>query len=552
MFKEGQITVPAYQRAYSWETSKGNQRQVNTFLSDLEDFAKSGAPSYYFGHFLFAAKGDDKFDIVDGQQRLTTIVIFLSALFARLRALRPLSDEEKELREDMVKRNSTYRFAAVDYDNSFFKEFVVDQTRLDTVGAETVSAQRLISAFEFFKKELSTKDEAYLTRMLRVVADATCSTHSVKSESDAVQMFIFQNNRGKRPSHLEIIKAQFMYNVHIYGNGEREELLAEIKAKFENIYKAISHVEANIDEDDVLLYTLRVYYNDLNVWNALDRINKRLAERDPVRFIREFTRLLSDNFRYLQEFFGNDQKQSLEMHSLIALGGYADAMPFVLKAYQFAVSPDKLSRMCGALESMVLRHRLIGTRADLTSRINGVYKEFTKENPSVEPIIDRIDWMKTTTDWWWAYWNNHQLESAIQGWIEHGAAKYLLWKYENHLRAQGKSGYAPLRFDDVASPDLEHIAPQTPTDGKPVEAGYPEYDEEFKNLYIDCLGNYLLLSGSHNRSLGNRPFADKRASYVNLLQQQEVREMTKDSETWSKEMIANRKAKLIRFILETL
>ncbi|MDO8896960.1 MAG: DUF262 domain-containing protein, partial [Bacteroidales bacterium] len=86
MLAGNKIFVPTYQRAYSWETpSQDNSRNLKThtdvFLQDLLDYNRSYAKTpYYFGHFLFEEKGDSYFGVIDGQQRLTTIVIFLSAL----------------------------------------------------------------------------------------------------------------------------------------------------------------------------------------------------------------------------------------------------------------------------------------------------------------------------------------------------------------------------------------------------------------------------------------------------------------------------------------
>ena len=552
MLAGNKIVVPAYQRAYSWETalSKTDRKHhVNTFICDLEDFAKSNAEAYYFGHFLFRAKSKTDFEVVDGQQRLTTIVIFLSALFARLRAIRSLTEDEQECYEDMVKRNSTYRFSTVDYDNLFFKDYVINQSRTDKIGVGTVSLDRIVTAFDYLRNYLEDKDADYCVKMLEIISNASCSTHSVERESDAIQMFIFQNNRGKKPSNLEIIKAQFMYNVHLFGREETEELLQDIKEKFEKIYTAISYIESNINEDDVLLYTLRVYFNSLSEGNTVDKINTILSSgNEPIGFIKSFTNLLSLNFEYLKRFFNEDGCKYFEVHSLITLGGMAIVMPFVLKAYQFGFSSDDIRTLCRSFESIILRNRLIGTRADITSRLNDVFKGFTKENPFIQPIITKIDELKTTSNWWWAYWNNEQLEYAIQGNIDHKTAKYILWRYENYLAAQGKAGYSPIRFDSIADPELEHISPQTPTDGMPVETGYSEYDEEFRNQYVDCLGNYLLLSKSHNCSVGNRPFAEKRASYNHLAQQREIQDMTPDG-VWDKEKIAFRKEKLIKFIL---
>jgi hypothetical protein len=64
------------------------------------------------------------------------------------------------------------------------------------------------------------------------------------------------------------------------------------------------------------------------------------------------------------------------------------------------------------------------------------------KNPDINPIIDRIKYLKKTKDWWWAYWNTTKLKEAINGKIETSTAKYLLWKYENHLQSNGKKGYA--------------------------------------------------------------------------------------------------------------
>lgn len=548
------IFVPTYQRAYSWETEFDKSKppkQVNVFLSDLEDYNKSQTNSkYYFGHFLFEQKSDSKFGVIDGQQRLTTITIFLSALFSRLEEIRPLSISEKETKEDILKRNLTYRFSTVGYDNQLFRDYVIDQTKTDKNGLETTSAKRIVNAFDFFKKALSEKDESYLTKMLETLQSSSCTTHPVKDESEAIQMFIFQNNRGKKPSNLEIIKAQFMFYIHLYGDEEKEELIEEIKNRFEKIYKSISSIEYNINEDDVLVYTMRVYFNSLWENNALEKINKLLDEKGSISFIKQFSYSLSTSFEHLTNFFGKDEKESLHIHSLITLGGFGIAIPFIIKAYSFNIGKENIEKLCASLESLVIRQRLIGTRADITSRLDGVYKTFTKETKSIEPIIERVDFIKTvpSENWWWSYWNDNAFEKSIQGAVNHSTAKFLLWKYENHLESDGKNGYAQTRFDAVESPELEHIAPQTENP----KNGYDVYDEEFRTQFIDCLGNYLLLSKSHNCSVGNKPFSDKRDSYTKSNQQREIAEMTKENLIWTRELIQKRNDKITEFLTDKL
>ena len=385
------IVVPSYQRAYSWDTAldeKTNKNsQTNIFLSDLDEYREGNAKSpYYFGHFIFEKK-DQKYYVIDGQQRLTTIVIFLSALFTKLKDIRDLSQDEEDCYKEMIKESSAIRFSTVDYNNDLFEAYVIEQTYncQDVDDLDTESARRIVIAFDFFKQKLSDKSEIYLEKMLSIISKSTCTTHEVQNESEAIQMFIFQNNRGKRPSNLEIIKAQFMHHVHLHGNNDKDKLINTINERFEKIYKSISSIEYRIDEDDILLYTLKVYFHSLWETNALNTINNKLSKGTSLDFIKSLTFLLMRSFEHLSRFFVKDERENFEIHSLITLGGISIALPFIIKAYEFSLSPDDQKKLCSSLESLVLRHRLIGTRADMTSRLNEVFQQFTEKIKILPP-----------------------------------------------------------------------------------------------------------------------------------------------------------------------
>jgi hypothetical protein len=552
MLSGTRIIVPSYQRAFSWDVGS----QVNVFLSDLEDYIGStSVSSYYFGHFLFEERTLDDhsviYGVIDGQQRLTTIVIFLSALFARLKSLRPLTEVEIESYEDMIKRYSTYRFSTVSYDDTFFREYVIDQIEERTPKLKTSSSKRIAKAYNYFVVQLSSKDDGYLLRMLTAIRGASCTTHIVRNESEAIQMFIFQNNRGKRPSKLEILKAEFMYNIHLYGGESKDQLIEEIKGRFEQIYTSISSIEHKIGEDDILNYTSQVYFNVLGE-TGTNQITEELTKETPIAFIRSFTRSLTRSFDVLDIFFNKDEKVHMEIHSLIALNRLTIAIPFIIKAYLFDIPKSELCNLCSSLETLILRDGLIKTKADLTKRIEGVYHDFSEKSSSIEPIVDRINWIRNVANesWWWSHWNNAALRNALQGNINPKLARFLLWKYENHLLSESPSvGYSQTRrFDTIEDPHLEHISPQTPPD-EVVASGYSVYDEEFVQQYLNCIGNYLLLSGKHNKIIGNHPFIKKYESYIHLEQQKEVRSMSEPCGiTWTKDLIRDRKEKIIAFI----
>ena len=545
MLSGNRIFVPTYQRAYSWE-----EKQTKQFLIDLQDYVTSkNTSNYYFGHFLLEDKGNQDYAIIDGQQRLTTITIFISAFYQRLKELKgELSEDDRYLYCVLVRVGQRYRFSTVDYDDQLFRDYVINRIKTDHNGLDTESQKRIVAAYDFFTSQLKEYNEEALRKIFDAVVNATCTTHIVKDEAEAIQMFIFQNNRGKKPSNLEIIKAQFMYNIHLYSASEEEKdnLVNEVKNRFENIYKSISKIEGNIDEDDVLTYTLRVYFNSLDASNSLKKVEEELdKEVSRIAFIRSFTNSLAVSFEQITSFFYNE-KTDFAAHSLWIIGQPAIIFPFVIKAYSNGVSTEDFDLMAKSLTSIFLRHRVIGTRAVLTWRLNDIFRNFAGD---VKPIVDHIKWMKTTTDGWWNYWNNEEFKRMLEGNFDggHGIAKIILWQYENYLIRQGKAGYGMKRYDAIEDSQCEHIAPNTENTNS--DSGYCQYDDEFRESYLNCLGNYLLLSGHHNESISNISFEKKRDTYTQLLQQQEVRNMTETECTWDKNKIATRKERIVNFIL---
>ena len=544
------IKVPDYQRAYSWDTATdGGDKQVNVFLADLEDYLRSGNTNnpYYIGHFLFEELGNGEYAVIDGQQRLTTIIIFVSAALARIKSQRELSEAELNLGEDLIKRRSAYHFSTVGYDNRLFRDYVIDRVKTDHNGIETTSAERIVAAYDFFGKKLQKMDIEHIEQLMWAAVNAICTTHVVTGEAEAVQMFIFQNNRGKRPSRLEVIKAQFMYAIHVYGCEQAEAMLQEVKSRFETIYRSISRIEDFVDEDAVLSHTMRVYYNSL--WGASpeDKVREELGKTERLKFIRDFSLSLERSFNNLVSL-NDDRCKDVDIESALVCGHYDIALPFFIKAYSNDVSWENLKLMARAIGDILLRHNIIGTRAYLQSRLDDVFKSFVSQD--IDKIVKRVNWMKHTTDWWWSYWNNAELDRVAGGYWgsgSHNAAKVLLWRYENSLTG---NGYSSKSFNSIETPHLEHIAPQTENESP--AAGYDIYDEDFKENYICCIGNFLLLSGKHNIVIGNKPFEAKRATYNYLLQQHEIQDMTASDRVWNREKIAARKAKLIKFILDNI
>ena len=458
LFTNNVLGVPDYQRAYSWDAD----REVATFWADLQDYVRSGSEQpYYLGHFLFEETAEKQYQVIDGQQRLTTITILACALFARLEQLRALTPEEKLLYGNVVRVGETYHFSTVGYDNQLLRDYVVSGVKKDRIGLDTVSQKRIVGAYDYFAKQLEGLGAVEVARLLTEMFRASCTTHTVKDEAEAIQMFIFQNNRGKRLSNLELIKAEFLYTLHLQGGIEKEALIKEVHGRFERIYTFIARIEHRVDEDSILAYTNCVYYENLeaNKKGAKELVLSDLNKDGVVKFVMEFTRCLSDCFEKVVTFF-ELEKKAFYLHSLLLVADRAIMFPFMIKALKFAVPAGDLERLAGALESIFIRNMVIGTRAELASRFREHFKNF---DGNVEPIIKCIKWMKAQTQGWWCYWRDEEFSQALVSVTNHYVARKLLWEYENLLRKRdAKAGYyEPLRWGQMEDPNLEHIAPKT-------------------------------------------------------------------------------------------
>jgi hypothetical protein len=137
---------------------------------------------------------------------------------------------------------------------------------------------------------------------------------------------------------------------------------------------------------------------------------------------------------------------------------------------------------------------------------------------------------------------------------ENSVLPYLLWEYEAHIQ---KKGYV-VGVMKLTNQQIEHISPQVPPAGENIASGYQvdetnNYGDDFKQDYLNSLGNLMLISGSHNASIGNKPFKDKLESYNQnplLNQQGEIRTFisgTEDFPIWDMAAIDKRHDSILAF-----
>lgn len=511
------IVVPAYQRAYSWETdlakSEDSQAQVNVFMRDLVQATEQPFP-YHLGQFLFEPTVGDVTKVIDGQQRLTTVVLFVATALRRLKQAGMLLEDEQALWE-RFQRDDCFQvpsFTGATFSNCL--RGVLD------ISVETCAEQRLIDAARYFDayalKDLATEE---VRRLLGVLLSAIVVVITLEQASDAIQFFLFQNNRGKDLTQLEIAKVLLM---QMALKADKTFCVEKLQRTFEVIYKDVARMEDFLGEDGVLECAWRIYKGSLHAGFSTGDLEKAWRAKQSLQFVLDFVDLLRDNARWLADFCDNalKRKEGIEAESLAIMGPYAWAYPIIVKCYQLGVSAADRQRVWRVLESLTVRKWLIGRRAEMEPRINGVYQNMTKETAAKdwEAVLAKIR-EPGAGEWWWNYWSDADFESLLCGEITNGGIiKHLLWRYECARLTQVAGGYR-FSLDSVDRPEVEHIAPQTKNE-EPT-AGYGTYeiknDTEEKGIvsghYMWRLGNMLVLSKSHNCALGNKPFEEKLTSY---------------------------------------
>jgi len=192
--KNRRFEIPSYQRAFSWEG-----KQINQFIEDL----KNAKNQYYLGHFLFEIKEKNILYVIDGQQRLTTVIIFFSALKCELEQRKKKGEKINidldEITDYYLKdlRKDTQKFKTVKDDNNFFIDEVIEAKTNHSQEIDTASKKRIRIAKELLSKEFSTTNTKELEKWCNLIENATITEYVVKDKTQATQVFAFQNDRGK-------------------------------------------------------------------------------------------------------------------------------------------------------------------------------------------------------------------------------------------------------------------------------------------------------------------------------------------------------------------
>lgn len=569
LLTEGVFDIPDYQRSYSWQ-----QQQLDELFNDIRYLPDDR--THFFGNIILAkqdvsyetASGRklDKFYIVDGQQRLTTTLIFLDAAREIDESVSTLIDESNAI----TVPNDRPRLLPQDTDREFFADGILGETQLTP---ETPSQNRLRSARDYTEKRMREMDgePPVLELAQTLLYHFEINVVEVDDDSEAASIFESINDRGKPLSSLEKSKSFLMYMDD--RSAVKQELRTTINDRFGGIYRNLFVLEDghdrvdNFNEDTFQQFHWGFYdgYDSNEYFNPLDTLKNRLYEgyrqgdhQYVTSTIDDYTESLREASIAFEKIFRpetwDSDRVSKCLIRLFALRRVANVLPILMvSTLQYEDDHERLEKILKKCETLVFRVYAIDGRRSNTGRsklVNLAHTMYSNPNHGYNDTIRRLE--KITRD----YADDNRFERNLRDptfykSVSSQDIRYLFFYYEQHLDADVDE-ILEKDLEQILSTDfsVEHILAQSLSEEHIPDRIIDEYDE-----HVHRLGNLTTAKKEWNSRYGNLPFEKKRTDENNERGQAyensglTVQRVLKNIKKFDRQAIDTREEEIVQFAL---
>lgn len=560
--------VPKYQRQYTWRLYNWE-----TLLNDITE----NEAGYFMGSIIVVNDKSDTrpnietiYQVVDGQQRLTTMSILLCAIYKKYAEIQQNKDLDEFEKEDFTVKISNLRKKLIkikpkQYDKEFGGfEYTTNQTAflrvqpstqdsnlddykflltqigvLKNIGQPKNFKRRLFyKAFKYFIENLPNgKNE--LDDLVERINSLNFIHISVGTQADAFTLFETLNNRGVPLSPIDIIK---------------NSLLSEMDKKHDQridiSYNQWQKLLNYIPDFDNQIRFLRQFYNAFKIEPWIK--HERFAVATRSNLIQIYEKLIKiDTFKTFTEILTKGNIYGLLINSVTEIDALDEDIDSKESEQSFLITQSFIDSIIelnqvGASASytillfLIANHQHLENPNTIIEIIQFLIKYYVRRNVTDSPNTRDLDAINiniveecnkiiqegykiTTQNIVEAHITNQRaVPATLPKFIEAlsdkiydnnvGMTRYLLWKLDNihHTRE-----YAPNLWErnqnDVFIWTIEHIFPE----GKEIRQewidmiaeGNKEKAIEIQEEYVHTLGNLTL--SAYNSNLSNRPFIDK-------------------------------------------
>lgn len=503
--------IPRFQRDYSWTDDEWEDLWAD-LMGTLQP---EGESAHYMGYLVLQSSDDKTFEVIDGQQRLTTVSIIVLAVLKNLQRLIDSGNDSEANKRRMEQIRQTYvgyldpvtlvaraRLTLNRNNNSYFQDYLVPLGHLPQRGFRA-SEHLLRKAFEWFDRRVaeylkkSTGTEGMrLAQFVEDMSDRLFFTMiTVTDELNAYKVFETLNARGVRLSATDLLK-NYLFSVLDRGRDIDHEL-RNLEERWEAM---VGRLGAESFPD-----FLRAHWNSRRPFarqaELFKTIRSQVNSREAVfQLLRELEQDL-DTYLALSSPEASDWPQDIKgFASTLRTFNVRQPLPLLLAARRTFDAPD-FSGLMRACVVISMRFNVIcsyGT-AEQERTYNAVAERIARgEIKNLGSALAVMQGVYPND----AAFRAAFAEKAIRTTQSRNnrVVRFILCALEKHL-SDADYSFTSDSFN------IEHVLPQNP------QAGWETFSDEEADALTYRLGNMTLMQAGQNKNLGNAAYEDKRAVF---------------------------------------
>jgi len=592
----GVFHVPAYQRYYSWKKPEwddlwtdlfnlpsGKQHYFGTIIIQKTDETVTGGDASGYG-----TSAEKRVNLlIDGQQRLTSLALLVTAMTECLAELAPSTAHEDEIVADVTEMRETflcdhniYQLELLDEEDNEYLQRIIDGRNVPE--PERPSQRKMVDAKAYFDAQLADLVESAdgdlvgvansIKQLWQTIVELELMVYVVDADNPEKATLIFDsvNDRGRSLSTFDKTKSFLMRTAYLAAPDEptAHTVIQRIRQAFGKMYSyhqemLESPYVGGISDDAVQRYHFISFFD----WSDSDQhsdptflteLKTRIRElrlEDPeacLEYIQEYTADLERGFNALSDvlaYRGDDEIASL-IDRIHRLRHARKFYPLVLKAWP-GLSNDERLELLDAIETYIFRVYSIGNHPSHTGE-SSLYiraRDIGADSPIDVWVSRLVNVMNRYEDD--AQFRRSAAATDLYSKASSQDLRYFFYFLNRHRAAtEGERGGPSLAEAMGSEYTVEHIWPQSPEELPLTDGGeYPSPEARY-NGNVHRLGNLTLASRSWNSSWGNCSFETKHSKGYGNSQLWVQTDIQDQYDEWSIANLEDREKQLIEFMLE--
>lgn len=532
---EFRFSIPRYQRPYAWTTE-----QAGEMLDDLLAAATAGtdidpAPYFLGSIVLVKAENEPQAEVVDGQQRLTTLTILLSALREHVSPQFADSLEGRIFQKgDPIKGTIDQpRLTLRDRDHEFFEKHVQSRVGISSISdlasdGLSDSRRNFVENGRLFLSRLAVLETEACDDLARYVALHTyLVTVSTQDFESAYRIFTVLNERGLDLTHTDILKSEIIGQIP---EPQQQQYTAKWEAEEEDLGRT--------DFADLFSHIRMVFAKTKARESILKEFRAEVVAKVPDgrRLIDEVIVPLSDAFEIVTRVDYKSASGADEVNSLLRWLNLLDNTDWIPPAIRYVslpnVSGNALRAFLADLErlaaSMLIRRVDVTRRVERYGRLLGaieggddLYAEHSPLQLDASERTETIDRVRS------------EIYTVTR------VRLYVLLRLDSALSSGGASYDHPIIT-------VEHVLPQSP----PADSAWLSlFTDDERAFWVHRLANLVLLSRRKNSEASNYEFDVKKEKYFKTKTGTSPFALTTQvlsEHTWTPAMLQQRQDELVK------